>query len=55
MLGEIYHLLKDNERWTSVTKNTSFDEFLLLLESFKRNVPQSPEVSLQEFARLIKG
>lgn len=52
-LGEIYHLLKDEERWTSVTKNTSFDEFLILLESFKSNVRPLPEVSLQEIDKKI--
>ncbi|MFC9541425.1 hypothetical protein ACFTQ7_16335 [Lysinibacillus sp. NPDC056959] len=31
-MGEVYHHLKDEKRWTSVTKNTSLDEFLILLE-----------------------
>lgn len=52
-LGEIYHLLKDEERWTSVTKNTSLDEFLLLLESFKSNVPKLPDASLKEMDKKI--
>lgn len=52
-VGEVYHHLKDEERWTSITKNTSLDEFLLLLESLKSNVPHLPDVSLQEVDRKI--
>ena len=46
--GEVYHQLKGEERWTSVTKNTSLDEFLELVEAFTGNVPDTLEVSLQE-------
>lgn len=52
-VGEVYHHLKDEERWTSVTKNTSLDEFLILLESLKSNVPNLPNVFLQEVDRKI--
>ena len=47
-IGEVYHQLKSEERWTSVTKNTSLDEFLELLEAFTGNVPDKLKVSLQE-------
>ena len=52
-IGEVYHHLKDEERWTSITKNTSFEEFLRLLESFKSNIPQLQEVSLDEVDKRI--
>ncbi|PJO41604.1 glycosidase [Lysinibacillus xylanilyticus] len=52
-MGEVYHHLKDEERWTSVTKNTSLDEFLILLESFGCNVPDLPDVSLREVDKKI--
>ncbi|MGG2056932.1 glycosidase [Lysinibacillus pakistanensis] len=52
-MGEVYHHLKGEERWTSVTKNTSLDEFLILLESFKSNVPFSPNISLKEVDKKI--
>ena len=52
-MGEVYHHLKDEERWTSVTKNTSLDEFLLLIESFKGNMSALREVSLEEVDRKI--
>lgn len=52
-MGEVYHHLKDEKRWTSITKNTSLDEFLLLLESFKSNLPALPEVSLGEVDKKI--
>ena len=47
-IGEVYHRLKGEERWTSVTKNTNLDEFLELLEAFTGNIPDTLEVSLQE-------
>ena len=52
-VGEIYHHLKDEQRWTSITKNTSLDEFLRLLESFKSNMPSLQEVSLEEADKKI--
>lgn len=52
-MGEVYHHLKGEERWTSVTKNTSLDEFLILLESFKSNVPFSSNISLKEVDKKI--
>ena len=52
-MGEVYHHLKDEERWTSITKNTSLDEFLILLESFKSNLPVLQEVSLEEVDKKI--
>ncbi|MFJ6264720.1 glycosidase [Lysinibacillus xylanilyticus] len=52
-MGEVYHHLKDEERWTSVTKNTSLDEFLILLESFRGNIPDLPDVSLREVDKKI--
>ncbi|KOS59775.1 glycosidase [Lysinibacillus agricola] len=52
-MGEVYHHLKDEERWSSVTKNTSLEEFLILLESFKSNVPDVPDVSLKEMDKVI--
>ena len=52
-MGEVYHHLKDEERWTSITKNTSLDEFLMLLESFKSNLPVSPGISLEEVDKKV--
>ncbi len=52
-IGEVYHHLKDEKHWASITKNTSLDEFLRLLESFKSNVPVQPEVSLEEVDKRI--
>ncbi|MFJ5565988.1 glycosidase [Lysinibacillus xylanilyticus] len=52
-MGEVYHHLKDEERWTSVTKNTSLDEFLILLESFRGNISDLPDVSLREVDKKI--
>ena len=52
-MGEVYHHLKDEERWTSIIKNTSLDEFLILLESFKSNLPVFTEVSLEEVDKKI--
>ena len=52
-VGEVYHHLKDEERWISVTKNTSLDECLVLMESINSNVPLLPDVSLQELDRMI--
>ncbi|KGR84392.1 hypothetical protein [Lysinibacillus odysseyi] len=52
-LGEVYHHVKDEERWASVTKNTSLDEFLLLMESFKSNVSTFPKVSLMEMDKKV--
>jgi hypothetical protein len=52
-MGEVYHHLKDEERWSSVTKNTSLEEFLILLESFRGNVTDSPDVSLKEVDKKI--
>lgn|SRR5690606_9301389 len=52
-MGEVYHHLKDEERWASVTKNTGLDEFLLLMESFKSNTPYLVEVSLKELDKKI--
>lgn len=52
-VGEVYHHLKDEERWTSMTKNTSLDEFLLLLETFKSNMTAPPEATLQEVDKRI--
>lgn len=52
-MGEVYHHLKDEERWTSVTKNTSLDEFLILLESFGGNAPDIPDVFLREVDKKI--
>lgn len=52
-IGEVYHHLKNEERWTSVTKNTSLDEFLILVESLKSNVPNLPEITLDEMDRRI--
>jgi len=52
-MGEVYHHLKDEERWASITKNTSLDEFLILLESFKSNLPALSEVSLEEVDKKI--
>ena len=52
-VGEVYHHLKDEERWASVTKNTGLTEFLSLIESFQSNTPDLPKVSLQEGDRKI--
>lgn len=52
-IGEVYHHLKDETRWTSITKNTSLEEFLLLLGSFKSNMPHLKEVSLEEVDKRI--
>ena len=52
-MGEVYHLLKDEERWASVTKNTRLDEFVLLMESFNSNTPNLIEVSLKEMDKRI--
>lgn len=52
-MGEVYHHLKDEKRWTSITKNTSLNEFLLLLESFKSNMPPLPEVTLEKVDKKI--
>lgn len=52
-VGEVYHHLKDEKRWTSITKNTSLDEFLTLLKSFQSNLPALPEVSLKEVDKTI--
>lgn len=52
-MGEVYHLLKDEERWASVTKNTKLDEFVLLMESFKSNISNLLEVSLKELDKKI--
>ena len=52
-MGEVYHHLKGEERWTSITKNTSLDEFLILLESFKSNISALPEVSLEEVDKKV--
>lgn len=52
-LGEVYHHVKEEARWTSVTKNTSLDEFLLLMESFKSNISDLPGVSLLELDKKI--
>lgn len=52
-VGEVYHHLKDEERWISVTKNTSLDECLVLMESINSNIPLLPDVSLQELDRII--
>ncbi|MBM7606638.1 hypothetical protein JOC75_004691 [Metabacillus crassostreae] len=52
-MGEVYHHLKDEERWASVTKNTSLNEFLILMESFKSNTPTLPEVSLKEVDKRV--
>ena len=52
-MGEVYHHLKDEERWASVTKNTSLEEFLVLMESFKSNTPPIMKVSLKEVDKKI--
>ena len=52
-IGEVYHHLKDEERWTSITKNTSLEEFLLLLESIKGNMPHLQEASLEEVDKRV--
>lgn len=52
-MGEVYHHLKDEERWASVTKNTGLNEFLLLMESFKSNTPHLIEASLKEMDKEI--
>lgn len=52
-MGEVYHHLKDEERWASVTKNTGLNEFLLLMESFKSNTPLLLEASLKEVDKKI--
>ena len=52
-IGEVYHHLKDEERWISVTKNTNLDECLLLVESIISNVLYLPDVSLEEMDRMI--
>lgn len=52
-MGEVYHHLKDEERWASVTKNTSLNEFLILMESFNSNTSHFPEVSLKEVDKKI--
>ncbi len=52
-VGEVYHHLKEEERWASVTKNTGLTEFLALIESFQSNTPDLPKVALQEVDRKI--
>ena len=52
-MGEVYHHLKNEERWASVTKNTGLTEFLLLMESFKSNTPHLMEASLKEIDKKI--
>lgn len=52
-VGEVYHHLKDEERWTSITKNTSLGEFFILMETFGSNVPDLPEIYLKEVDRKI--
>ena len=52
-VGEVYHHLKDEERWASVTKNTGLTEFLALIESFQSNTPDLPKVALQEVDRKV--
>ena len=52
-VGEVYHHLKEEERWASVTKNTGLTEFLALIESFQSNTPDLPKVALQEVDRKV--
>ena len=52
-MGEVYHHLKNEERWASVTKNTGLTEFLILMESFKSNTPHLMEASLKEIDKKI--
>ena len=52
-VGEVYHHLKEEERWASVTKNTGLTEFLALIESFQSNTPDLPTVALQEVDRKV--
>lgn len=52
-MGEVYHHLKGEERWTSITKNTSLNEFLMLLETFKSNMPDLQEISLKKVDKMI--
>lgn len=52
-MGEVYHHLKDEERWASVTKNTRLNEFLELMESFNSNTSPLLEISLMEVDKKI--
>lgn len=48
MGGEIYHHLKSKEKWIGVLKNTSLDEFIVLLENFKCNTPSESRALLKK-------
>lgn len=54
--GEVYHHLKNEERWIGILKNTSLDEFIALLEAFKCNTPTDSITYLTELDKnVLKG
>ncbi|AOV08996.1 hypothetical protein [Sporosarcina ureilytica] len=55
-VGEVYHHLKNEERWIGILKNTTLDEFIILLETFKCNAPIASLIVLTDRDKsVLKG
>lgn len=53
--GEVYHHLKNEERWVGIL-NTTLDEFIVLLETFKGNTPAPSQTVLTDLDKnVLKG
>lgn len=54
--GEVYHHLKNEEKWVGILKSTSLDEFIILLETFKCNTPTAFKTVITEMDKcVLKG